>query len=363
MVAHRRATGEEIMVGSGCGCRYRVGSRSTKERKRERRGANAWRNSWNSPSASYGCSLYNGAANTTAIPGGSEGELKKFDVDVEGRGKRSRLSRSFADRESTVGSGPPGAIRAHDAPTTKRAKTRLGKGLMLEVSNLSRRGGRGRGRGRAWAGFKVRAGVRTVKKWERQVRSRARAGWEKRRAGKTGQQASVGSGAVGAEKKHAACCTTLVAHHFHFHPTSQVPSPSLPAFQPAHLHSPNWLFGLGLRVPRGAGALAHLALSLEAAGKDTAKKTLRGTDGSVETGLAKLTPGRWNGAPSLQGMPGAMVVPRRTSETRRMSSLRGLGGFLKATNPVELDGHIHAAPPSVALISTDRNLDRAGTAG
>lgn len=91
MVAHRRATGEEIMVGSGCGCRYRVGSRSTKERKRERRGANAWRNSWNLPSASYGCSLYNGAANTTAIPrgGGSEGELKKF--DVEGRGKREEV--------------------------------------------------------------------------------------------------------------------------------------------------------------------------------------------------------------------------------------------------------------------------------
>lgn len=49
-----------------------------------------------------------------------------------------------------------------------------------------------------------------------------RAGWEKRRAGKTvdasRRQRQVGSGAVGTEKKHAACCTTLIAHHFHFHP-------------------------------------------------------------------------------------------------------------------------------------------------
>jgi hypothetical protein len=50
--------------------------------------------------------------------------------------------------------------------------------------------------------------------------------------------------------------------------------------------------------------------------------TLRGTDGSMETGLMKLIPGRWNGAPR--------EVPRRTSETRRMSSLRGMGGNLKA---------------------------------
>jgi hypothetical protein len=46
MLAHRRWTREEIMVGSGCGRRFRVGSRS---RERERRGANAWRNSWNLP--------------------------------------------------------------------------------------------------------------------------------------------------------------------------------------------------------------------------------------------------------------------------------------------------------------------------
>lgn len=178
-----------------------------------------------------------------------------------------------------------------------------------------------------------------------------RAGWEKRQAGKTvdaRRQRQVGSGAVGAEKKHAACCTTLVAHHFHFHPKSPSPHFQLAGFPASPPALAELGIGLGLRVPKDAGALA---LSLEAAGKHTAKRRCAAQDGSVETGLAKLIPGRWNGPPrECQAQCGSKTDRRNAAH----GVTEGNWGISQSTNPVQLDGAIHAAPPSAALISTDR---------
>lgn len=217
---------------------------------------------------------------------------------------------------------------------------------MLEVSNLSRRGGRGRGRGRgrAWAGCKVRAGVR------RNGRDKAGRLGEKTSWKDSGRQASTSSGKWSSWcRKETRCmlhnpCRTSLPF------PSQVPSPrfqlaGFPASPPALAELG---IGLGLRVPKGAGALA---LSLEAAGKHAAKRRCAAQDGSVETGLAKLIPGRWNGPPrECQAQCGSKTDKRNAAH----GVTEGNWGISQSTNPVQLDMAIHAAPPSAALISTDR---------
>lgn len=135
---------------------------------------------------------------------------------------------------------------------------------------------------------------------------------------------------------------------FHFHPKSPSPRFQLAGFPASPPALAELGIGLGLRVPKGAGALA---LSLEAAGKHTAKRRCAAQDGSVETGLAKLIPGRWNGPPrECQAQCGSKTDRRNAAH----GVTEGNWGISQSTNPVQLDGAIHAAPPSAALISTDR---------
>lgn len=136
---------------------------------------------------------------------------------------------------------------------------------------------------------------------------------------------------------------------------AQVPSPmspalrfsSLPAFQPAHLHSPNWACGCQ-GVPAPWPCLWRLQENMPRKDVPCAAQ-----DGSVETGLAKLIPGWWNGAPrECQAQCSSKTDRRNAAHVVTEGNL----GISQSTNPVQLDGAIHAAPPSAALISTDRNL-------
>ena len=211
------------------------------------------------------------------------------------------------------------------------------------MSNLSRRGGRGRGCG--VGKVKVKAGVR------RDGRDRFAAG----RAG-LGEKTIWTTPGVNdkweveqlAQKRntlHGTCCTTLVAHHFHCHPILGPMSPSpqrVALFQRSSFPASSLtctcrieLLACGAKPLVSCPSRLHENIPREDDHVARHKREHEIDSGTVE----------W----SAQGMPGTMEVPKWASENRRMSSLRGIGTS-QSTNPVKmdrLDRAIHAGPPSV----------------